>query len=532
MSSYSTALDLELYHLYANRIDQILLAANVGLWDWNMINNTVQFDRVWASLIGYDISEVQFELSFWEERVHPEDLDRCYKDIKKHLDGKMDFYENIHRMKHKNGEWVYILDRGKVTEWENGKPVRFMGTHVDITELMKSKLKVDNLINDSINSAKSQSAFLANITHEIRSPLNAIMGFAKLVLDEIEDEDHRENLHFIHQSASKILAMTNDILDFSKIEAGKFEIHNTACNLNEIIDSVLKTFLVTASDKGINLTAFVESDVPASLFADPLRLNQILTNLVGNALKFTEEGGWVCLTATVKQQADDGVILLLSIVDTGIGIAAEHQEKIFLDYSQADSSISHQYGGTGLGLAISSNLIELMGGNIWLVSEPGIGSAFYFTIKAGVGDTVASTPHIKNESRDQADLDILHGKNMLLVEDDEINLMLARSILETAGINVKTASNGREALEILSSEKFDCVLMDCHMPIMSGCDATHQLRQLKSFDDLLIIAMTANEQSTFADESVSSLFNDFITKPYDPEKMLSSIAFWVQKRFG
>jgi PAS domain S-box-containing protein len=515
---------MDIYSLYANRIGQILEAANVGLWDWNMQNDTVQFDAIWARLIGYDISEIEFNLSFWSDRVHPDDLEGCYKDINDHLNGKTDSYENIHRMKHKNGEWVCILDRGKVTAWEENKPVRFMGTHVDITELMKSRAKIDNLRNQAIKSAQSQSTYLANLSHEMRSPLNAIIGFSKLTLEDPLDESQRENIQFVHDSANKLLVMANDILDFSKIEAGKLEIYNSACQLNEVISNIIKTYQLNAEDKGVQLIASIGADVPLNIRTDAMRLNQILINLVGNSIKFTGKGGYIYLSVEVKQQLQNKLMLVFSVIDTGIGISADQRDKIFLEYNQESASTSHRYGGTGLGLSISSKLVQMMGGEIWLVSEKNIGSGFHFTIEVELVDVVDKSTESHNQIEENKFLQILNGKNVLLVEDDEINLELGVSILEKHGIKVKTASNGRDALGMISQQQFDCILMDCQMPLMNGADATRLIREQEQYKDLPIIAMTGNVMKKELDMMQVVGMNGHIAKPIDPDAMLLTIA--------
>ncbi len=376
---------MNIYNQYADQVGQILEAANVGLWDWNMEDDSVQFDPVWAALIGYDIAEVDFDLAFWSDRVHPDDLQSCYDDIQLHLSGEVPLYENVHRMQHKDGHWVYILDRGKVTSHKNGKPSRFMGTHVDVSELVNSRQTIDRLTDRAIDNSQSQSMFIANMSHELRSPLNAILGFSELTLkDETLTDSQQENIRFVFESAKRLLALTNDILDFSKIQAGKLQIYNDLCQFQEVIENLKKTHQINADEKGVNLFTYVSAEIPETLITDALRLNQILINLVGNAIKFTPRQGWVCVSVDVLERQAQSLKLIFSVIDSGIGIAAEQRQSIFQDYSQAEASTTHKYGGTGLGLSISSKLIALMGGEIWLVSEPNIGSGFYFTIEVEI----------------------------------------------------------------------------------------------------------------------------------------------------
>ncbi|MBI3896515.1 MAG: CHASE3 domain-containing protein [Acidobacteria bacterium] len=347
----------------------------------------------------------------------------------------------------------------------------------DIAELERSEeaLKKASAAAEAANRAKSE--FLATMSHEIRTPLWGMLGMTALVLDTPLTSQQREYLSLAKSSANSLLNVINDILDFSKIEAGRLDFESVEFRLRESLEDVMKGFAMRARQQGLELTFNVLPDVPEVLIGDPGRLRQVITNLVGNAVKFTERGT-IALHVEKKSQEESIVCLHFSVADTGIGIAQEKQELIFDAFSQGDGSTTRKYGGTGLGLAISERLVKLMGGNIWVESDPGRGSTFHFTASFGLGkhrgvfDEISSRTEALPSRPERS-----RRFHILLAEDNPVNQRVAVGMLERRGHKVTAVANGREALAALDQQRFDIVLMDIQMPEMDGLATTAAIRE-------------------------------------------------------
>ncbi|WP_245828464.1 ATP-binding protein [Solemya elarraichensis gill symbiont] len=353
-----------------------------------------------------------------------------------------------------------------------------------------------------------------------------------LVLQTSLDEKQLNYINKVHLSAENLLGILNDILDFSKIESDKMEMENISFRLEDLIDNVANILHLKSEEKEILFDVTIEQDLPTALIGDSLRLVQILLNLGNNAVKFTGSGGSVTLGVELADRGGSQVTLHFWVKDTGVGLKSEQQKTLFQPFKQADTSTSRKYGGTGLGLAISKQLVEMMGGDIWVESELDAGSTFHFTVRLKEQQGVPSLRRSEqgvDEFEQKNAIDRLKGARLLLVEDNLFNLELAREVLVSNGLIVETVTNGQEALELISSsgEEFDGVLMDCQMPVMDGYMATRKIREMDKFMDLPILALTANVMQEDRKRALDAGMNDLVGKPFNINELFSTMAKWI-----
>ncbi len=370
---------------------------------------------------------------------------------------------------------------------------------------------------EQANQLKSE--FLANMSHEIRTPMNGIIGMAHLALAASPQGPEREALETIRDSAESLLVVLNDVLDFSKIEAGRLDVEEAPVRIRGILDSAYRILQPRFIEKGIQFTRQVEDAVPEWILGDPVRLRQVLLNLLSNALKFTDRGGVVVKIAKPSPEE-----LRIAVEDTGVGISAEKLGVVFDPFRQADGSIARRYGGTGLGLAISSRLVQLMGGHIGVASEPGKGSTFTIHLPC----RVAADP---GQSEGAGKRHACSGYRVLLVEDNVINQRVAMRVLERAGYRVECAGNGREGVEKWQADSFDVVLMDVQMPEMDGFEAVRLLRRLEQDTGrhTPVIAMTAHAMVGDREACLRAGMDDYIQKPFDPPELVEKIETTVAR---
>jgi signal transduction histidine kinase/CheY-like chemotaxis protein/Flp pilus assembly protein TadD len=371
-------------------------------------------------------------------------------------------------------------------------------------------------------AAKVKSQFISTISHEIRTPLNAIIGATNLLNQSFPNQNQVENLNILKISSDNLLSLVNNILDFSKMEAGKMQFENIEFNLKNIVLDIRDLFSIKAAEKGVELLVNYDEKIPAVLKGDPLRINQLLINLVSNALKFTEKG-YVKVDLSMQLSTVNHALIHVKVSDTGIGISSQKQNQIFESFTQADGTITRKFGGSGLGLSICKRILENLNSKLQLSSEPGVGSTFYFSINFEVSRNAA----IGKSSRTASFENSIKGKRILIAEDNMMNILVIRQFLHKWGVVTDVVMNGKEAYSKVSTETFDAVLMDIHMPEMDGIEATRLIRKLSDERKrrIPIIAITAENEMQFRQKVYEVGMNDYIFKPFNPDDLRERLGY-------
>jgi PAS domain S-box-containing protein len=635
------------------RLANIIKGTNVGTWEWNVQTGETIFNERWAEIIGYSLAEISpVAIDTWMKFAHPDDLPQSGQLLEKHFRGEQEYYEYESRMRHKNGSWVWVLDRGKVATWTpDGKPLLMMGTHQDVTATKTAELELRAILETaldgffvasldgcflSVNSAfcqmlgfskeellcmkisdveanesptetrqhiemlvkkgfdrfetkhkckdgrviqveisvtllrssqsklvvfvrditerkafvqqlelaktkasamavqaemasKAKSEFLANMSHEIRTPLNGVIGFTDLLKSTPLNEQQQKYVSNANSAGHALLGIINDILDFSKIEAGMMELDVVKTDILELLESSVDVLKIHAEKKNIQMLLQFQNSIPRYAWVDPVRLKQILANLMGNALKFTHKGKVEIVVSFEPTESDLGTYKF-EVRDTGIGISEEQKSKLFKAFSQADSSTTRKFGGTGLGLIISDSLAQKMGSKIQLESALGQGTTFYFELGAKVQFASNPEPQKIVEVSPLADY---KNRKILIAEDVEMNMFMIRTLLETLmpDVQIMEARTGLEVVEFCAKHSPDLILMDVQMPEMDGVAATQAIRKLEHNTNrhVPIIALTAGAFKAEQEKCLGAGMDDFLTKPIEPAKVEAVLVALLPK---
>jgi len=443
--------------------DRLDLSGDIAC-EWNLASRTILSSTAWRQRFGFGDDPAEVPIGVWSAWVHPDDKPLLRERHDAVLKGRAPLIEFEHRLRAPGDEWRWWLLRGRVASRDaHGRTTRLLVLHRDISEQKRVETALLQAKEEAETANRARGAFLANMSHEIRTPMNAILGMTELALDTPLEDEQRSYLTTVKSSAEALLTIINDILDLSKIEAGKIDLETVVFPLRTTLADSLRGLAVAAQRKGLEVMLDVAADLPDRVYGDPTRLRQILANLVGNAIKFTERGE-ISIQVSLLRRSEMSLYLQVAVRDTGIGIAADQHEQIFDAFAQADVSTTRRFGGTGLGLSISHSLVKLMDGRLWLESEPGSGSTFYFTLRLAAegSEAVPAAPTAG-----------LQGRRALVVDDNPRAAELLARMLQRLGIAAETAHDAGAVPALLGARRqagqpFELLLVDAGMRAPGG----------------------------------------------------------------
>ncbi|MEG4245463.1 PAS domain S-box protein [Microcoleus sp. MON2_D6] len=517
--------------LSEERLMLALEASGDGLWDWKIATGEVYINSYYQEMLGYKPGELVMDVKVWEQMIHPDDKCWVFETLNSNLQDSSLKYAFDYRVRCKSGEWKWIANYGKIVAYdEEGKPLRMIGTHKDISDRKQKELALLHAMEAAEAANLAKSTFLANMSHELRTPLNVILGFAQVMTHDISlTPNQKQDLQTIRRSGDHLLSLINDVLDLSKIESGHCTVEQSGLDLIALLHSLRNMLAERASSKGLDFCFEIAPEVPQFMIVDAQKLRQVLLNLLSNAIKFTERGS---ITLQVSIEADGTgaltttrQILQCVVADTGVGIASVELDTIFDAFVQAQAG-KRSIAGTGLGLTISRKLLELMGGKISVSSTLGEGSTFTFTLPVSPISGVNVTPEENNRlviglAPSERD------RRILVVDDQAENRLLMVRLLTQLGLEVKEATNGQQAVQIWQQWQPDLTWMDIRMPVLDGYEATKQIRAMEDGQNSIIIALTAQASQSDRALALAAGCNDYISKPFREQTLFLKMAQYL-----
>ncbi len=510
------------------RSQNIIKGTHAGTWDWNIRIGEFVLNERWAGIMGRTLAELNgFSEDVWKAYIHEDDLPSVKEALQTHLAGETAYYDVQYRQAHKDGNWVWVHSRGKVTERsEAGKPLRMSGTHLDITQIKESEAQLINAKNEAEEANSAKDEFLAVMSHEMRTPLNPIMGFSELMLASTSDQTEITYLNAIISAAKRQLRLIDGILDFMRLNRNDITLTPEPFNLVNLCQLTVND----AQTKAEHLELKFENgshypSVPDDLVieCDMIVLRRILDNLIDNACKYTEKGS---VTLSVGQDTTDAqTCYVLSVRDTGMGIAKDLHSKLFDAFKQADSSYTRRYEGVGLGLSICKKLTQILGGSISLESEPEIGSCFTIRLPLNSIQSISPSSDETDKPMTIESRESLAPFHVLICEDRDDNLLFAQTLVTSFGCEVSSARDGAEAIKICQDTSFDVILMDLAMPVMNGLEASKQIRESENPNQHTpIIAVTADINPIVKTACASFGIEYYISKPIDSGSLYRTMS--------
>jgi PAS domain S-box-containing protein len=501
------------------RLSRAVNGSNAGLWDWDFASNEIYFSPRFKESIGYGPDEFEDSLEAFLEHLHPDDRDPVHDALRAHFAHGTPF-DIEYRLRNKAGTYRWFQARGQAVWDESGNATRMAGSIFDIHERKRAEEESRRARVAAEAASRAKSEFLANVSHEIRTPMNGVIGMTDLALDTSLSAEQRGYLEMVKTSADALLTVINDILDFSKIEAGKLELDPTRLDLPELLDDTLKPLAHRALTKGLTLSCRIAPGVPRSLVGDAGRFRQVIVNLVGNAVKFTDHGS-ITISAEVDERTETHALLHVSVADTGIGIAKDRRQAIFEAFTQADGSNTRKYGGTGLGLAISAKLAALMGGRIWVEGEEGVGSTFHFTARLEICTEPAA-------ARTVADVSELEGLPILIVDDNRMNRLILSEALIGWKARPTAVEDGVAALRSLKAAAdrgtpFRLVLLDCVMAEINGFEVAARIKADPQLAGTRLIMLSSSGVSGESAACRERRIDAYLVKPIKQPELLEAI---------
>jgi PAS domain S-box-containing protein len=505
------------------------MAAHTGVWDWDVINDRIIWDEQMFKLYGISKESFSIPYELWLKALHPDDLQETQQAVQDALTGEKD-YDCEFRVIWPDGSIRFIRTMGYVQRDGEGKPTHMIGQNWDVTADRLREQMYEEAMKRALSADRAKSEFLGVMSHELKTPLNGILGFSDLILDERDlSPSVRDSVRLIQSSGKSLLRTLEDILCFSQIEGGELILRPTPFSLSKLAWHVIRIVEMAASEKALKLSVVIGEDIPGMVLGDEGRLEQVLLNLLSNGLKYTENGS---ITLSIQRSRGPEGAITLSVVDTGIGIPSDQLPSIFLPFTQIDSGLGRKFEGVGIGLAISQRIIKKMGSELKVKSALGVGSAFYFDLN--LPDISSREKPSQNETdADIGDLNKDFAKqfpiNILVVEDNKMNMLVIQRLLSTLGYaEILRANSGEEALEIVPREQPHLIFMDIQMPGINGVEATRKIRQWEhgnaSVVASMIVALTANISTEIRNECFAAGMNDYLGKPINTRSLAKAIA--------